>query len=249
MDDQNLHQRLSQISTQWTMLIQAHQGTKEAVLAAQTEFVERYREPIYRYLLGAVRDPDVAEDLAQEFMHRFVRGDFRRASPKQGRFRNYLKTSLRNLVTDHRRRQQAQAQSLVARPAEPAIMPDDVTVAEHAFWQSCRESLWARSWEALEQVEQKTGQPCHTVLRLNTDQPKLSSAELAEKLGKKVGKTFSVHGYRQALHRAREKFADLLLREVERSLPNPTLEEVEQELIDLGWLSCCQAALERRRRR
>ena len=35
----------------------------------------------YRYLLGAVHDPDAADDLCQDFAVRFLRGDFRRADP------------------------------------------------------------------------------------------------------------------------------------------------------------------------
>ncbi|HLJ94387.1 MAG TPA: hypothetical protein VKU02_14470 [Gemmataceae bacterium] len=77
----------------------------------------------------------------------------------------------------------------------------------------------------------------------------LESAALAEQLGQKLGKSFTVHAVRQARHRARQKFADLLLGEVIRSLQNPTLEEVEQERIDLGWLSASRAALDRRRGR
>src|SRR5205814_49930 len=129
------------------------------------------------------------------------------------------KTALIHLVTDYQRRQRARTQPLPTDIAEPAVTPEEVTDSERAFWQSCKENLWARSWKALEQVEQKIGQPCHTVLRLNTDHPQLSSAELAEQLSGKLGKSFTVHAYRQTLHRAREKFADLLLSEVERSLP------------------------------
>lgn len=50
---------------------------------------------------------------------------------------------------------------------------------------------------------------------------------------------------RQALHRARDRYADLLLREVSGSLEEPTRERLEEELIELGWLSLCRTALER----
>jgi hypothetical protein len=53
-------------------------------------------------------------------------------------------------------------------------------------------------------------------------------------------------GVRQLLHRARERFADLLLEEVAQSLDAPTPELLEQELIDLRLLDCCRTALERR---
>jgi hypothetical protein len=51
------------------------------------------------------------------------------------------------------------------------------------------------------------------------------------------------------LHRARGKFADLLLEEVARSLGRPTEAELVQELRDLQLLKLCDTALERRDRR
>src|SRR5262249_57514629 len=63
------------------------------------------RRAVYRYLIGAVRDPDIADELFQEFALRLMRGAFRRADPRRGRFRDFLKTALSHLVTDHYRRQ------------------------------------------------------------------------------------------------------------------------------------------------
>src|SRR5260370_23847891 len=100
MDEQSLNQRLSRISTLWTVVYQAHQGSTDAVSAAQRALLERYSGAIHRYLLGAVRDPEVADDLFQEFALRFLRGDFNRADRERGRFRNFIKTSLFHLIVD-----------------------------------------------------------------------------------------------------------------------------------------------------
>lgn len=249
MDEQDRNQRLSRISTLWTLIQQAHEGQHDAVSAAQRALLERYSGAIHRYLLGALRDPDVADDLFQEFALHFLRGDFKHADPGRGRFRNFLKTSLYHLVIDYQRRQQARAQRPTEGVREPAVMPEEATDSERAFVQSWRQELMDRSWLALAQVEHKTGQPCYTVLRLRAEQPLLSSAELAEQLGARLDKSFTIHAARQALHRAREKFTDLLLNEVVHTLDNPSLEEIEQELIDLGLLSYCRSALDRRRGR
>src|SRR3954451_21944359 len=98
--------RLSQISTQWTMVFQAHGSQPELVSAAQAELMCRYSGAVHRYLLGALRDPDAASELDQEFALRFLRGDFHRADPSRGRFRDLLKTVSRNLVAGHYRRRQ-----------------------------------------------------------------------------------------------------------------------------------------------
>src|SRR5437660_669516 len=60
MNQERLNERLSRISTQWTMVFQAHEGPADAVARAQQQLLERYSGAAYRYLLGAVRDPDVA---------------------------------------------------------------------------------------------------------------------------------------------------------------------------------------------
>ena len=58
-----------------------------------------------------------------------------------------------------------------------------------------------------------------------------------------MGKAYTIHGVRQAPHRAREKFSDLLVDEVAQTLENPSEEEIERELIDLRLLSYCRSAL------
>jgi len=51
-------------------------------------------------------------------------------------------------------------------------------------------------------------------------------------------------GVRQTLHRARVKFAELLVAEVGRSLETSMPDRIEQELIDLGLLPYCREALD-----
>src|SRR5262245_20576415 len=86
----------------WTIHLQAH---RDGVSALQAELLRRYRGPAFRYLIACVRNPDVAEDLAQEFALRFLRGDFGKADRNRGRFRDYLRVSLSRLATDYYREQ------------------------------------------------------------------------------------------------------------------------------------------------
>ena len=95
-------------------------------------------------------------------------------------------------------------------------------------------------------MEWEAGQPCHTVLELRTAQPLTSSEELAAELGRRVGRAYTAAAARQLLHRAREKFADLLLDAVAGSLDNPTADRLADELAVLGLGGVCQAALRRR---
>jgi RNA polymerase sigma-70 factor (ECF subfamily) len=242
MSQDSPNPRLSRISTVWSLVRQAHQGAAGAAGHAQRVLMERYSGAVHRYLLGALRDEDAADELFQEFCLRFVRGDFRRADPQRGRFRDFVKTALFHLIADHRKRRRP----LPLGAEEPARMPPALTESEQEFLSSWREELLERVWLGLAEIERKTGQPCHTVLRFRTDHPLLSSAELAERLGVLLGKELTVPAVRQALYRARDRFTELLLAEVEQSLENPCREDLEQELTDLGLLAYCRSALGRR---
>jgi RNA polymerase sigma-70 factor (ECF subfamily) len=245
MQPQSREQHLSRISTLWTLVEQAHRGSATAVSAAQRRLLERYGGAAHRYLLGALRDADAADELFQEFALRFLRGGFRSADPARGRFRDLVKTALFHLIVDHRRRQ-ARSRPALAPGQEPAVLPPALPEEEQAFLASWREELIDHTWLALKDLETRTGQPCHTVLRLRADRPELSSAELAAEVGLRLGKTYTVDGVRQSLHRARDKFGELLLREVIQSLEAPTAEKLREELSDLGLLTYCRSALERR---
>src|SRR5262245_15733603 len=105
MDAPSVDSRLGQISTLWTALRSAPAESPDAATTRQQLLMERYCGAVYRYLLGALRDHDAAEDLFQEFAERFLRGEFRRADPQRGRFRDYVKTALIHLVTDYYRAQ------------------------------------------------------------------------------------------------------------------------------------------------
>jgi RNA polymerase sigma-70 factor (ECF subfamily) len=247
MDQSQLEQRLSRISTHWSVLRQAHQGPKEAAAAAQQELMERYCGAVYRYLLSAVRDSHTAEDLTQEFALRFVRGRFRHADPGRGRFRDYVKTSLFHLVDDYRRRQRKQPRPLALGPGiEPAAESCEPCDADQAFLDSWREELLARVWQALAALQQKTSQPFHAVLQLHVQHPDLTSPQMAEQLTAHLQRPFTASAVRQTLHRARQRFAELVLEETARSLGTSEPGRLEQELADLNLLKYCQPAMNKR---
>lgn len=241
MEPRELSERLSRIATQWTVVFQAHQAAADEAGAARRRLMQRYSGAAYRYLLGAVRDPDIAADLCQEFAVRFLRGDFHRAAPERGRFRDYLKTALVHLVTDHHRARQAWPRGLPADAADDRATPVE-TDAGDTFLQSWRAELLDRTWQAL-QEEQPT---YHAALRLRIAEPDMTSAAMAEQLTKDLGKPMSAANVRKALQRAHDRFADLLLDEIACSLGTWNPEELRAELIELDLLKYCQHALKRR---
>jgi len=239
--DPELDQRLSRIATHWSTVYRAHHAAADAATAAQWSLLERYRSAVFRYLLGAVHEVDAAEDLAQEFALRFLRGDFHRADPERGRFRDFLKTALFHLAVDfHKKRKRAHAHLRGVEHLEDFSAESE----DRKFLTGWQDEMLARAWAALAEIERRSGQPFHTVLRFRADHPDLRSPQLAAQLGRSLTATH----VRQLLHRAREKFADLLVEEVKLSLTDPTPEQLEQEVIDLGLLEYCGSALKRRDR-
>ena len=109
------------------------------------------------------------------------------------------------------------------------------------------QELLNQAWKALEEHDRRSGQIHYAVLRYQSDHPEQRAPQIAQQLGPKLGREMTPESVRQTLHRAREKYAELLLEEVERSLGTPSVEELEAELIDLQLLSFCQKALDKRR--
>jgi RNA polymerase sigma-70 factor (ECF subfamily) len=237
--------RLSRMQTMWTLVCQAHQGPDEDGQAARAALLDRYGGAVRRYLLGAVRDPDAADELAQDFAVKFLRGDFRNADPEQGRFRSFLKSALFRLVVDYQRRRRHQPLPMNSNTPEPAANDKSPFDSDAVFLQSWRCELLARGWAALQKAEQVEGHRLYTILRFRADHPQMSSAQMSEQLTIDLGKPISAANVRQLLHRSREKFAQLLLDEVKQTLEQPTTERVAEELVDLSLLEYCRPALDR----
>jgi RNA polymerase sigma factor (sigma-70 family) len=241
MEKKSLDARLSQISTSWSILRQAHGGPADTVAAAQQLLLQRYGGAVHRYLLATLRDCHAADDLTQEFGLRLVRGDFRQVTPQRGHFRHYVKTVLFHLVSKYRKEHQARTRPLAPDSPELANLVSRDPDADRRFQESWREELLARAWEALAEA-----QPVfYAVLRFRAANPKLSSEHMAEQLARQLDKPLTAAGFRQILHRARDKFAELLIDAVAQSVEPPTAVQVEQELSELGLLVYCQPALDR----
>jgi len=237
--------RLSEMSTQWTMVFQAHSGTPGEKSQAVSRLMCRYAGAVHRYLLKALKDPDAAAELDQEFAVRFLRGDFRHCNPDRGRFRDYVKRAVQNLISDYYRRKPLNL-SLDSGLEVPAVGDSAPALFEQQFVESWRKDLLDRAWNALSELEKASGQPYHTVLRSRVDHPDLPSPELAKRLSTVLGRPLTAGAVRQALQRSRRKYVDYLLTEVLMSLNRPTQEELEEELSDLSLLDYCRPYMKRR---
>ena len=230
-------QRFNEISTHWSLIFQAHASADPAAADAQADLLLRYGAAVYQFLLGKLCDPEAAEELAQEFALRLVRGDFRRAHPDRGHFRGLLQTALTNLVIDYRRRQKTRHHTLP--PDSPCFA--DLAVEDGSdfapFW---RDELLAHAWEGLARHQEEHGGMQYAVLRGRADHPDRSSAELAAIVAERLGRPLAPEAVRQTLRRARATFADLLRAEVARSLDTDEPGSIARELAELGLLAYCR---------
>lgn len=233
--------RLSQIQTMWTVLNQAHAGTATAA-AAQELLIRRYGGAVRKYLLAALRDPDAAEEVFQEFALALVKGELQGADREKGRFRCYVKTVLFHLVAKYRQREGKVPLAVPGDDPALAALAASPVDTEGAFLENWRQELLARAFEVLAAAHPIS----HAVLRLKADNPKITAPVMAAELRRRLGESFSGDGVRQTLHRAREKYGEALLDVVAHTLENPTRERVEEELADLNLLEYCRPALERR---
>jgi DNA-directed RNA polymerase specialized sigma24 family protein len=247
---------LNDLSTQWTNVFRAQQAEGDAALEARNSLLLRYHHAILRYLRAALRDEDAVDQLCSNFAVRVLEADrfLQAANPQRGRFRDYLKAVLRHMIADYYRQQQRQNKQrepwtpAANEPVEAAPNREEENQRFLACW---RQELVNWMWTALEQVQERTGQPYAALMRLQTRQPDLRSAQLAELLSAEGRRPFTAAGVRQLLHRGREVAGDLLVAEVARSLQVDAGDpegaaRVEQELIELGLLiSYCKNALER----
>jgi RNA polymerase sigma factor (sigma-70 family) len=238
---------LDEIETLWSDVFRAHAGAPETAQAAQARLLMRYIRAVHRYLLVLTRDQNTADELTQEFALGVLQGRFKRADPNRGRFRDLVRTAARNLVRDHYRRTSARHLAALAEFHEPTDDPEDEV--DEPFLRSWRNELHERTWAALAAHEQITGQPFHEVLRLRVDQPGFTSAQMAESLSQRLGRSVNDNWVRQNVLRARTKYVDLLLDEVAASLHAPTDLQLADELIALGLFESCKAGLQRRAKR
>ena len=168
---------LSEMSTQWAVVFKAHSPDPDEAHIAASQLMCRYAGAVHRYLLKALKDPHAADELDQEFALRFLRGDFRNSDPNRGRFRDYVKRAVQNLINDHYRRKRPNV-SLDARTPEPAIADGGVAEFEQQFIESWRKDLLDRAWNCAGRSREKHRQTLshHTSVQGRSSRPAIGGA-------------------------------------------------------------------------
>lgn len=234
--DPPTNDRLDEIPTQWSLLRLAHRDTVTTAGPARNALVLRYNRAIRGYVGAMVRNPHDADELAQEVVMRLARGDFARATPERGRFRDLLKVSVRNMVKSHWSREEVRSRRREAVPDWSVVAGAD-DERDDEWLTTWRQAVLDLAWQGLREFEQShRGNVSHALLKLRVEWPDASIGELADHLAEATGARLREPALRQQLRRARLRFAELLIEELARSIDDASPERVEEELSDLELL-------------
>ncbi len=96
-------------TTQWSLVLRAVQPDDSAARSALDALCRRYWFPLYAFARRRVVTIQEAQDLTQEFFLRLLeKNSLAAASPERGRFRSFLLTSLKNFLANEWDRANAQ---------------------------------------------------------------------------------------------------------------------------------------------
>ena len=224
-------------TTHWSVVLAA-QGPSPAAEEALEKLCRTYWRPIYGFVRRQGVEPEEAKDLTQGFFALLLqRRDLDTVRKEKGRLRSYLLTSLKHFLTNERERSMAikrgEGQRLI--PLDQlherdymGFEPADTSTADQIY-----ERRWALS--LLDQVLIRLGDEYRAadnvilferLKALLTDEPAhLSQAEIARELG------MTENAVKQAFHRLRERYRQLLRDEIAHTVIAPG--DIEDELSHL----------------
>jgi RNA polymerase sigma factor (sigma-70 family) len=222
------------VTTRWSVVLTA-QGRSPAAQDALEKLCRSYWMPLYAFVRRAGFSPEEAQDLTQEFFARFLqRRDVDAVLREKGRLRSYLLVALEHFLTNERQRTRARkrghGQQLISLDEILSHQRDELEPADTLTADQIYEQRWALT--VLEQVFARLGDefrangrtPLFERLKeLLADEPgHPSQAEIARELG------VTENALKQAFHRLRERYRQILREEIAHTVASPG--EIEDEL-------------------
>ena len=221
-------------TTHWSVVLEA-QGESPAAQDALESLCRVYWRPIYSFVRREGVRPEEAKDFTQGFFALILRRkDFQSVRQEKGRLRSFLLASLKHFMANERRDAAA-----IKRGGGQTLIPLDGIASDDSdeFYRSdmlSADLLYDRRWAftVLDRVfarlrEESQRSPNAPLLeRLNTllsDEPERpSQAEIGREFG------MTENAVKQAFHRLRQRYRQLLREEVAQTVATPA--EIEDEL-------------------
>jgi RNA polymerase sigma-70 factor (ECF subfamily) len=221
-------------TTHWSVVIEA-QGSTPAAQAALEKLCQTYWRPIYGFVRRGGTDPEDAKDLTQGFFALLLeRRGLQTARQEKGRLRSYLLASLKNfLINEHQRAmaiKRGQGQRLISLDQlhdweRLGLEPADTSTADQIYERRWALALLGQILTRLEDEYRLAGNVIlfERLKALLTDEPgRPSQAEIAAELG------MTENAVKQAFHRLRERYRQLLREEIAHTVMTPG--DIEDEL-------------------
>jgi DNA-directed RNA polymerase specialized sigma24 family protein len=224
-------------TTHWSLVLAA-QGESPGAEAALEKLCRIYWRPLYLFARRQGCDPDEARDLTQGiFQLLLTRRDFDAISKEKGRLRSYLLVSFKHYLAGERRRQMTvkRGQGRCPIPLEELHGAERADPFSGGLVDSLSaDRLYERRWALtlIEQVLKRLKEEyCATgnarlfdaLKQLLPDEPEAPSrAEIAARVG------MTDNALRQAFHRFRLRYRNLLREEIGHTVTDPA--EIEDEL-------------------
>jgi len=222
------------VTTHWSVVLTA-QGRSPAADEALEKLCRTYWWPLYGFVRRSGYKPEEAQDLTQGFFALLLeRRDLDVVRRERGRLRSYLLVSLKNFVGKARRREMAVKRGkgqplvplheLVARERAD-LEPADILTADRIYQRRWALTLLEQVLERLEFEYRSAGNGrlFDRLKELLSDEPgRQSQAEIAAELG------MNENAVKQAFHRLRQRYRELLRDEIAQTVAVPG--DVEDEL-------------------
>ena len=222
-------------TTHWSVVLAAGESNSPEAVAALESLCQVYWPPLYAYIRRQGADPQEAEDLTQEFFHRFLeRNSLTSVRPAAGKFRSFLLACLKNFLANERERAHAQRRGGGRVPiplggGDPetrySLEPADTLTPEAIFERRWAFAVVEQTMRVL-QREHASPEKREFFEALQGFLPgghgNISRAELAARRG------VSVSAIDVAIHRLRQRFGAVLREQVAPTVSSQ--DEVEEEI-------------------
>jgi RNA polymerase sigma factor (sigma-70 family) len=231
-------------TTRWSLVRLAGGPDEAAAAEAIAQLCEAYWHPLYAFFRRSGKSPHDAEDLTQELFVQLLRRETLAAAKKdKGRLRSFLLTCTRNLLCD------VYDRSMAKKRRSPAPTTEEFAAVENWYAREpvdnlSPDRLFQRRWalnivdvslrllkqEFADQGKETLFASLRPFLGFGPD-PNKTYEEIAASTGITVG-SLKTHVFRM-----RQRWRDLLLAEVGKTLHDPTPDEIRAELQELlGFL-------------
>jgi RNA polymerase sigma factor (sigma-70 family) len=221
-------------TTHWSVVLAA-KGQSPAAQEALEKLCRTYWWPIFGFVRHQGYKPEEAQDLTQSFFARLLeRRDFETVRQEKGRLRSYLLASVKNFLSKARDREL----TIKRGEGQPLISLDDLLTRERADEEPAHglsaDRIYERRWALtlLEQVLARLGAEYEAVGKLPLFErlKELLAGESGQPSQAKIAIEMQMteNAVKQAFHRLRHRYRQLLREEIAHTVAAP--DDVEDEL-------------------